>query len=303
MDNNIYDDLKKIAGENNVLTDEPMKKHVTFRTGGNADYFVTVRSAEELSGIIRYLRKEKVPYYIIGNGSNLLFEDQGYRGVIVKMGRFADDIKVSGNSVQAGAGVLLSQAANAAYEHSLTGMEFAAGIPGTVGGAVVMNAGAYGGEIKDIIVCAKAVNEKGEMITLTREELELGYRHSIVADSENKLIITEAEFQLSAGDKTAIRAQMDELAQRRREKQPLEYPSAGSTFKRPEGYFAGKLIQDAGLKGFSVGGAQVSEKHSGFVINRGNATTKDILTLIKAVQDMVYDKFGVKLEMEVKVVK
>lgn len=303
MDNNLYDDLKKIAGENNVLKDELMKKHVTFRTGGSADYFVTVRSTDELSEMIGYLRKEKVPYYIMGNGSNLLFEDQGYRGVVVKIGRFTDDIRVSGCFIRAGAGVLLSQAAQAAYEHSLTGMEFAAGIPGTVGGAVVMNAGAYGGEIKDIIVCAKAVNEKGRIITLTGEELQLGYRHSIVTDSENKLIITEAEFRLAPGDKTAIRAQMDELARRRREKQPLEYPSAGSTFKRPEGYFAGKLIQDAGMKGFSVGGAQVSEKHSGFIINRENATTEDILTLIRTVQDRVYDKFGVRLEMEVKVVK
>lgn len=303
MDNSIYDELKKLAGSQNVLTDEPMRKHVTFRTGGNADYFVTACSEEALSEIICYLRREQIPYYVIGNGSNLLFEDRGYRGVVVKIGRFSDDIKVSGNLVTAGAGVLLSQAAAAAYEHSLTGMEFAAGIPGTVGGAVVMNAGAYGGEIKDIIVSARVMDEKGEIVTLTREQLTLGYRHSIVSDSGKGLIVVEAEFRLCAGDKAAIRLQMDDLARKRREKQPLEYPSAGSTFKRPEGYFAGKLIQDAGLKGLSCGGAQVSEKHSGFVVNKGNATTEDILELVKKVQDTVYDKFGVMLEMEVKVVR
>ncbi len=300
MINKIYEDLKEIAGTNSVFTDVSMKQHTTFRTGGNADYFVTARSEESLTGLIRYLKKEKLPYYILGNGSNVLFADEGYRGIVVKTGKF-DDIRVSGNVLRAGAGVILARAAYVARKKSLTGMEFAAGIPGTVGGAVVMNAGAYESEIKDIITGARAVDETGNIIFLSKEELKLNYRHSIV--SERELIITEAVFELAYGDSDEIEAKMKELAARRTEKQPLEYPSAGSTFKRPEGYFAGKLIEDAGMKGFSVGDAQVSEKHSGFVINRGNATTQDILTLIKKVQEAVYDKFGVMLEMEVKVVK
>lgn len=300
MVNKIYEDLKEIAGINNVFTDVSMKQHTTFRTGGNADYFVTVQSEENLTGLIGYLRAEKLPYYILGNGSNVLFADEGYHGVVLKTSKF-DNIEVSGTVLRVGAGVILARAAHVAHKKSLTGMEFAAGIPGTVGGAVVMNAGAYGSEIKDIITGAKAVDEAGTVIFLSKEELRLGYRHSIV--SERELIITEAVFELAYGDSGQIKAKMKELAGRRAEKQPLEYPSAGSTFKRPEGYFAGKLIEDAGMKGFSIGGAQVSEKHSGFVINRGNATTRDILTLIKRVQEAVYDKFGVMLEMEVKVVK
>lgn len=301
MDNNIFEELKKIAGGENVLADEPMKKHITFQTGGKADYFVSVRSAEILPKLTRYLEGRGIPYYIMGNGSNLLFLDEGYRGAVIKIGRFSDDIRVEGNRIVTGAGVLLSQAARAALEAGLCGMEFAAGIPGTVGGAVVMNAGAYGSEIKDIIVGAKVIDRQGNLISLTGDEMELSYRHSIIP--ERGYIVVEAEFLLEPGDKTDIRARMSELAKKRREKQPLEYPSAGSTFKRPEGYFAGKLIQDAGLKGFSVGDASVSEKHSGFVINRGNADTKDILALISQVQDRVYKEFGVKLEMEVRVVK
>lgn len=301
MNSKIYEDLKRIAGTNNVFTDVPMKEHVTFRTGGSADYFVTAHAEESLTELIKYLRGESIPYYVIGNGSNVLFADEGYRGVVVKIGKFNEDLRITGDSIKVSAGTLLVRAAKAAYEHSLTGMEFSAGIPGTVGGAVVMNAGAYGSEIKDIITGARAIDEAGNIITLSKEDLKLGYRRSII--SERELIITEAVFQLSYGDGTVIEAKMKELAQKRIEKQPLEYPSAGSTFKRPEGYFAGRLIQDAGLKGLRVGGAQISEKHSGFVINRENATTNDILTLIKKVQDIVYDKFGVMLEMEVKVVK
>lgn len=300
MVNKIYEDLKAIAGTNNVFTDVSMKQHTTFRAGGNADYFVTAQSEGSLTGLIKYLRAEKLPYYILGNGSNVLFADEGYHGVVVKTGKF-NDIRISGNVLRAGAGVILARAAYMAHKKSLAGMEFAAGIPGTVGGAVVMNAGAYGSEIKDIITGVRAVNETGTIIFLSKEELKLGYRHSIV--SERELVITEAAFELACGDSSEIEAKMKELARKRAEKQPLEYPSAGSTFKRPKGYFAGKLIEDAGMKGCSVGDAQVSEKHSGFVINRGNATTKDILTLIKKVQEAVYDKFGVMLEMEVKVVK
>ena len=211
------------------------------------------------------------------------------------------DFRISDTAVTAGAGVKLSQLANRAYQAGLTGMEFAAGIPGTVGGAVVMNAGAYGGEMKDILVQAKVMDAQGNIFRLSRDELDLSYRHSIIP--EKALIVLEADFLLQHGNPEEIKAVMNALAAKRREKQPLEYASAGSTFKRPEGYFAGKLIQDAGLKGFSVGDAQVSEKHSGFVINRGNATTQDILTLVQEVQEKVFQDFGVKLEMEVKVVK
>lgn len=301
MDNNIFEKLKKIAGEENVLADEPMKRHITFRTGGKADYFVTVRAAEILPELTGYLKAQGIPYYIMGNGSNLLFLDEGYRGAVIKIGRFSDDIRVEGERIVTGAGVLLSQAAGAALAAGLSGMEFAAGIPGTVGGAVVMNAGAYGGEMKDIIAGVKVLDRNGSLISLTGDELQLSYRHSIIPEQE--YIVIEVEFLLEQGDKTKIQKNMSELAKRRREKQPLEYPSAGSTFKRPEGHFAGKLIEDAGLKGFSVGDAAVSEKHSGFVINRGNADTKDILALIGQVQERVYQEFGVKLEMEVRVVK
>ncbi|MDY5576554.1 MAG: UDP-N-acetylmuramate dehydrogenase [Lachnospiraceae bacterium] len=301
MDNYIFDELKKIVGEKNVLLQEPMNRHVTFRTGGKADCFVTVCEPEMVKQTVCFLREQKVNYYIVGNGSNLLFSDRGYHGIVVKMGRYAGDLRIEGHRIVSGAGVLLSQLANAACEAGLTGLEFAAGIPGTVGGAVVMNAGAYGGEIKDIIVSATVLNEYGEIQVLAKNELELSYRHSIIM--ERTFIILEAEFDLKQGEKSQIRACMDELSKKRREKQPLEYPSAGSTFKRPEGYFAGKLIEDAGLKGFRVGDAQVSEKHSGFVINRGAATTDEILSLVKQVQDIVYEKYGVRLEMEVRVVE
>jgi UDP-N-acetylmuramate dehydrogenase len=262
---------------------------------------VTADSIDALKKILSIINEQQLPYYIIGNGSNLLFADEGYHGIVVKIGRFPDDIRVQDKTLHAGAGVMLSQAARAAYEAGLTGLEFAAGIPGSVGGAVIMNAGAYGGEMKDVLKNVTVVDRMGNEAVLPVEELELSYRHSNLA--ERGMIVTGAEFLLTEGDKTEIKAQMDELAAKRREKQPLEYPSAGSTFKRPEGYFAGKLIQDAGLKGCMVGGAQVSEKHSGFVINKDHATTADILALIEKVKDTVFEQSGVILEMEVKVVK
>ncbi len=297
----IYEELVAIAGQHQVLLDEPLKKHITFRTGGTADYFVTADSPEKLVTLVRYLKEKDIRYYVLGNGSNLLFPDEGYRGVIVKIGRFPDDIVIDGNQIKVGAGVLLSQVAKMAYQASLTGMEFAAGIPGTIGGAVVMNAGAYGGEMKDILVSVKALDVDGNMVELSKDELDLSYRHSVIP--ERSLIVTEVSLLLEKGNPVDIKAHMDELSAKRREKQPLEYPSAGSTFKRPEGYFAGKLIEDAGLRGFQVGGAQVSEKHCGFVVNRGDATTCDILNLVAQVQECVLQKFGVQLEMEVKVVK
>lgn len=298
MDLQVYNHLIQKIDEERVLLDEPMKKHTTFRVGGNADYFVMPKTVEEVKQIVSLCKKENLPYYILGNGSNLLVGDKGYRGVIIQIYKEMNEITVDGDVVYAQAGALLSKVGSVAMEAELTGFEFAAGIPGTVGGAVVMNAGAYGGEMKDILAYATVLTEDGEVLRLSNEELELGYRTSIVA--KKNYIVLEAEYQLHVGDKREIRAKMDELKTQRVTKQPLEYPSAGSTFKRPTGYFAGKLIQDAGLRGFQVGGAQVSEKHCGFVINTGNATAADIMELMKQVSERVYEEFGVTLEPEVK---
>ena len=275
-----------------------MKKHVTFRVGGPADFFVTPKNYEELSGVLKCCAKYEMPCYIMGNGSNLLVSDQGYRGVVIQLFRQLNDIQCEGNVIRAQAGALLSAVANRALEEKLTGFEFAAGIPGTLGGACVMNAGAYGGEMKDVLKSVTVLTREGERITLQKNELELGYRTSIIAKKD--YIVLEAEIELEVGDAEEIKAVMDDLKERRTTKQPLEYPSAGSTFKRPEGYFAGKLIQETGLQGFQVGGAQVSEKHCGFVINKDQATAADIAELIRQVQDRVEEKFGVRLETEVK---
>lgn len=293
-----YNQLIQVIDEKRVLPDEPMKKHTTFRVGGNADYFVMPQKPEEVKAIVALCKEAEIPYYIIGNGSNLLVSDEGYRGVIIQIYKEMNHIEVMGDVIKVQAGALLSRVGNVALENELTGFEFAAGIPGTVGGAVVMNAGAYGGEMKDIILNATVLTQEGEIVTLNKEELELGYRTSVIA--KKSYIVLEAEYQLQKGDKEAIRGRMDELKTQRVTKQPLEYPSAGSTFKRPEGYFAGKLIQDAGLRGFQVGGAQVSEKHCGFVINQDQATAADIIELMRQVSDKVMQEFGVKLEPEVK---
>lgn len=298
MNFEFYNQLVQIIDEKRVLRDEPMKKHTTFRVGGNADYFVMPQNASEIKAIVELCKTVEMPFYILGNGSNLLVSDAGYRGVIIQIYKEIDHIEVIGETVKVQAGALLSRVGNAALENELTGFEFAAGIPGTVGGAVVMNAGAYGGEMKDIIVSATVLTQEGEIVTLNKEELELGYRTSVIA--KNGYIVLEAEYKLQKGDKEAIRARMDELKVQRVTKQPLEYPSAGSTFKRPEGYFAGKLIQDAGLRGFQVGGAQVSEKHCGFVINKDQAKAADVMELMRQVSEKVMQEFGVKLEPEVK---
>lgn len=291
--------LTKAAGAGErIKTGEPMKWHTTFRTGGPAAYFATPSCTEELSAIIKLCRQENMPYYILGNGSNLLISDKGYDGVMISMGEGFSQIQNEGSQIRAGAGALLSRIARQALALSLTGFEFAAGIPGTLGGAVVMNAGAYGGEMKQVLVSAQVLTKEGEIRTVPAEELELGYRTSSIQKEEQ--IVLSALLKLELGDKSRIRARMEELAEKRKEKQPLEYPSAGSTFKRPEGWFAGKLIEDAGLKGFSVGGAQVSEKHCGFIINRENATSSDIIELCRQVRDKVKAKFGVELEMEIK---
>ena len=298
MNQILYNELLKIMSEEQVKTEEPMKNHTTFRVGGPAEFFVMPRTAEEVKKVIDLCRRESFPYYIIGNGSNLLVSDQGYRGVVLQIYKEMSYIEVEENVVVAQAGALLSAIANKALENGLTGFEFAAGIPGTLGGACVMNAGAYGGEMKDVLEEVTVLTEEGEVLIIPKENLELGYRTSIIA--RKGYIVLEARIQLRGGEKEAIKSLMEELKDKRVSKQPLEYPSAGSTFKRPEGYFAGKLIQDAGLRGFSVGGAQVSEKHCGFVINRENATAADVAELMRQVSARVEEEFGVKLEPEVK---
>ena len=298
MNLEFFNRLKEIVEENRIFVDEPMKKHTTFRVGGSADYFVVPRTKKEVKGLILLCKEFDMPYYVLGNGSNLLVGDKGYRGVIIQVYKEMNQIEVEGENIKVQAGALLSRVGNVALDAELSGFEFAAGIPGTMGGAVVMNAGAYGGELKDVLVNATVLTPQGELLTLSNEELELGYRTSIVAKKD--YIVLEATIKLQKSDKEAIKARMDELRVQRTTKQPLEYPSAGSTFKRPEGYFAGKLIQDAGLRGFQVGGAQVSEKHCGFVINKENATAADVWELMQQVSAIVKEKFGVELEPEVK---
>lgn len=294
----LYKELCAAAGAENVLANEPMSRHTTFRIGGPADYFVTASCADEIREIIGSCLRNSVPYYIMGNGSDLLVGDRGFRGVIIQIFKKMNKIRVEGERIFVQAGALLSKTAAAACEASLTGMEFASGIPGTMGGALRMNAGAYGGEMKHIVESADILTTDGEVKTLSVGELGLGYRTSVI--SRNDYVALEAVLKLQKGDREAIRARMDELKEKRVEKQPLEYGSAGSTFKRPEGYFAGKLIEDAGLRGYRVGDAQVSEKHCGFVINRGGATAAEVAQLMEDVADRVEQKFGVRLEPEVK---
>jgi len=280
-----------------VKINEPMKRHTSFRAGGPAEWFVVPETADELRAVISACRKTGTDWYVIGNGSNLLVSDAGFPGVIISTEKF-DTLTAAEDRISAGAGVLLSRAASAALKAGLTGLEFASGIPGSVGGAAVMNAGAYGSEMKDVLETVTVLDGNGEVLVLKAEELELGYRTSSIL--KNHYLVLEAQFKLSPGDPAVIKGRMDELAAKRREKQPLEYPSAGSTFKRPAGYFAGKLIEDAGLKGFSVGGAAVSEKHAGFVINKGDALADDIYRLCMEVKRIVAEKSGVSLELEVK---
>lgn len=290
-------ELETILGEDRILLQEPMSRHTTFRAGGPAELFLTP-DAGQLPGTLKLLAERRIPVTVIGNGSNLLVGDGGIRGAVIEIGRQMDAVDIEGDRVTAQAGALLSRVAQEAYRRGLSGMEFAAGIPGTVGGAMVMNAGAYGGEMKDIVSSVKVLTPEGGFKTLEKDEMEFAYRHSCVA--ERGYLVLEASFALCEKEPELIRLKMDEFKQKRISKQPLEYPSAGSTFKRPEGYFAGKLIMDAGLAGFSVGGAQVSEKHCGFVINRDRALAQDILAVIRHVQKTVKERFGVELEPEVK---
>lgn len=298
MNQSFYDKLNNVIGKDSILIDEPMSRHTTFRVGGPADFFVTPKAKEEVRDVIRICKEAGMPYYIIGNGSNLLVSDAGYRGVIVQIYKEMNEVKVEGDLVKAQAGALLSGIAAKALGAELSGFEFASGIPGTIGGACVMNAGAYGGEMKDVLESVTVLTGKGKIIELGRNELELGYRTSVIA--KKGYIVLGAALKLERGDGEKIKTYMDELKEKRVTKQPLEYPSAGSTFKRPEGYFAGKLIEDAGLRGFQVGGAQVSEKHCGFVINRDHAAAADIMELMRQVQIRVKENSGVDLEPEVK---
>lgn len=294
----LIEQLVDISGEQNVLQNEPMKKHTTFRIGGPCDIFVKPRSIEEIRQIIEVVKENKVPYYVVGNGSNLLVSDDGYRGVIINLFNNFSDITVEGNTITASAGALLGKIGYTALKNSLTGFEFATGIPGTLGGAVVMNAGAYGGEMKDVLSEVTVLTKEGELLTLKADELELGYRTSIIAKKD--YIVLEGKIQLKPGEPDKIKAVIDDLAFRRRDKQPLEYPSAGSTFKRPKDNFAGKLIMDAGLRGYTSGGAMVSDKHCGFVINKGDATCEDVIKLTDHVKEEVKNQFGIELELEVK---
>lgn len=291
-----YQQLCSVLSEDQILCSEPMSRHTTFRVGGPADYYVMPKP-EQAAGVLALCRRQQMPCQIVGNGSNLLVGDGGIRGVVLAFEKQAAQIRVEGNHIKAGAGALLSQTAGAALKAGLGGLEFAAGIPGSVGGAVVMNAGAYGGEIKDVLTQADVMTQDGQLITMKKDELNLSYRHSCIR--ERGLVVLEAEFLLQPKPQEEIQAVMGELKKRRIEKQPLEYPSAGSTFKRPQGHFAGKLIMEAGLSGASVGGAKVSEKHCGFVINTGGAAAEDICSLIRLIQKKVYEHSGVKLETEV----
>ena len=279
-----------------------MSKYTSFRAGGKAAALVEVENKEQLKAVLRFAEEENIPHLLIGNGSNTLFKDSGYQGLVIKLGDYFNYLaEESDTRLRIGASMLLSTAAKMALEESLTGMEFASGIPGSIGGAIFMNAGAYGGEMKDIVASVHAVSPDGrDEKDFTNEEMQFGYRSSIL--QQNGWIATDVTFNLTTGNKEEIAAQMKDLNARRNAKQPVNYPSAGSTFKRPEGYFAGKLIEDAGLKGLTVGGAQVSTLHSGFVINKGGASATDILQLIALVQNTVYDKFGVMLEPEVRII-
>lgn len=287
--------------EGTIYLNEEMKNYTTFKIGGPVDILIKPDSIKSLAQAIKLCRIYEVPYYILGNGSNLLVADEGFRGVVIQIYTNFSEIKVEGNTVTAQAGALLSKIANKALEHSLAGFEFAHGIPGTLGGAVVMNAGAYGGEMKHVLVSCDVLDLEGNILTLSNEDLELGYRKSVI--QKKGYIVLSATIGLKEGNKEEISDSMKELMARRKEKQPLDKPSAGSTFKRPEGYFAGKLIMDSGLKGYQIGGAMVSDKHSGFVVNNGGATFKDVESLIKHVQEIVKEKYQVLLEPEVKILK
>lgn len=289
--------LIKSINDVELKCDEDMSLHTTLKMGGKAHVFVTVKTMAALGELIRVFKSVKSDYFLLGNGSNILVSDKGLDIPVIRLSGDFDKVTAEGDMIKAGAAALLSSVARTAIDNSLTGLEFASGIPGSVGGAMVMNAGAYGGEMKDAVVSVKVMDENGDVSEYSNEEMAFGYRDSIL--KRRKLIVIETEFKLNKGDKESIKNTMDELNKKRREKQPLEYPSAGSTFKRPAGYFAAKLIEDAGLKGYTVGGACVSEKHAGFCVNKDNGTASDFYKLMSDVKDRVYKDSGVTLEPEV----
>ncbi|WP_244833950.1 UDP-N-acetylmuramate dehydrogenase [Clostridium sp. BJN0001] len=296
-----YMDLFNIIYEKSqIKVDEPMKDHINFNVGGPADILLVPHNVEQIKKTISVCKKNNIPFYVIGNGSNILVKDGGVRGVIIELTRLNKITLTSENDIKAECGALLKDVSEKAENESLTGFEFACGIPGSVGGAVFMNAGAYNGEISNVIKEVTVLDDKNNIITITSDSLELGYRTSVIM--KRGYIVLDAVFKLEKGDKEKITARIKDLTRRREEKQPLEYPSAGSTFKRPEGHFAGKLIQDSGLKGYAVGGACVSEKHAGFVINKNNATASDVLNVIKHVQEEVKKNFNVDLYPEVRII-
>lgn len=290
--------LKQLLEEEDVVLGEEMKYHTTFRVGGPAHFFVTPKTEEQLQSVLKLCKETDTPWFILGRGSNLLVSDRGFDGVVIHMQKHWNHYHTEENRIFAQAGAMMSAVSQEALRNGLTGFEFASGIPGTIGGGLRMNAGAYGGEMKQVVLSAKVMDSNGTVLELSKDELELGYRTSTIG--RNGYIALSCLIELQPGDPDCIRSTMEEMNAKRRQKQPLEYGSAGSTFKRPDGYFAGKLIQDAGLKGFSIGDAQVSEKHAGFVINRGNAKAADIMKLCKEVSRRVHEQFGVNLEMEVR---
>lgn len=292
--------LKLSSLAKDVLFDEPMSRHTTFRIGGNADAFINASSSEEIVSVISYCLEHHIPYMCMGNGSNMLVSDNGIRGVVISIGSNMSEVQVVDNMIYAEAGALMSKIASAALGAELSGFETLSGIPGTVGGGIYMNAGAYGGEIKSVLKNVTFISKNNDIVTMDTDQLELGYRHSIF--ETNGGIIVKCCLELKKGNKNEISAAMKEYSKRRSEKQPLSMPSAGSTFKRPEGHFAGKLIQDAGLMGFSIGGAQISTKHAGFIVNTGNATAADVLALIEHVRKTVLAQSGIMLEPEVRLI-
>lgn len=295
----IYKQLLNILEEDSIKVDEPMKKHISFKVGGPADFLVKPKTEEELSQVIKFAKKENIHFIVIGNGSNLLVKDGGIRGMVIELSDNFNNYEIEGNTIKAQSGALLAVLGRNALKNSLTGFEFASGIPGTLGGALAMNAGAYGGEMKQVVKSVRLMDREGNIFELSNEEMKFEYRRSIL--TTNDYIVLSAAIELQQGNTDEIKETMEDYANRRSTKQPLKFPSAGSTFKRPEGHFAAKLIDDCGLRGLSLRGAQVSDKHCGFVINPGEANAKDILDLIFIVKSTVNAKFGIMLEEEVKI--
>lgn len=296
----MFDELRGQLSEDIVFLNEPMQNHTTFKIGGPADMLICPHDTEEIKIILHYCSSRQIPYFILGMGSNLLVRDKGIRGIVIKLADGFNTWQIEGEQIQAQAGLRLSELASKAAQNALTGLEFAEGIPGSLGGAVLMNAGAYGGEMKDVIISVEAIDSAGEIRTFSKPEMDFSYRHSIFQEAQ--YILLSARMQLKQGKQEEIYAKMKEYAQSRREKQPLEHPSAGSTFKRPPGYFVGPMIEELNLKGYSIGGAAVSSKHAGFIVNKGGAAAADVLQLIEKIQLEARAKFGVELHPEIRIV-